>query len=185
MPAPGRAALVGAAAVCLLAAAGQAAPVVLGETTMSQVRTRFVPQPQIEAPSVPLAASHPTVLPAREAAISILPRAKPALRSGSSAGPAGLVADPPPTGSVLERAVPRPSPVAAIAARPRTLSNEEADQVTAAGFLFPVTSIINARALMGSAPMVFNPVARKNAIMRGVIVVPRPAAAMIVDISRF
>jgi hypothetical protein len=61
------------------------------------------------------------------------------------------------------------------------LSDIEADQVTAAGFLFPVGAAINVRAVVARPLIVFTSVARPTSFMRDVIVVPRPSRSMIVN----
>lgn len=84
--------------------------------------------------------------------------------------------------AVLLGATPKRSPVRASVAD-RLLSDEEADLVTAAGFLFPLTSVIASRVAFGGSLRVFT-VAHTNATGRRVIIMPRTSKSAIIDISR-
>lgn len=170
----------GIATALLLTAATSAAPLVLGDEAMSQMRTsyRLVEPEQAAIQSGIQGEASVTLTAVRSshahasAVGTFRPAARPdrkvhrivhKMRSAAAAprvaiGPAGA-----PT---------------------RTLSDSEADQVTAAGFLFPVAAAINVRAIVARPPMVFTPVARMTSFMRDVVVVPRPSPSMIVEIGR-
>ncbi len=163
----------GVGAAFLLASAPSAAPLVLDDVAMSRMRTSYrlfesgqpTIQPGVQGRLTLALAMPPTTA---FAAGSFRPAARP------DRGKHRMARTMPPT-PATPRVVtgPEEQPV-------QKLSDSEADQVTAAGFLFPVAAAINVRAV--ARPLiVFTPVARTTSFMRDVIVVPRPSRSMIVN----
>lgn len=184
-------------AAVVFTAVSQAAPLVLGDGAMSQVRMSYrLVQPGViraEGRSETGSSSavlSPSGLSARVSAASMR---SPTLAFGPAArlDPAELTASHPRAGDgvvVLLDQVPVPKPQGKSSryegALTRLLCDTEADQVTAAGFLFPVAAAISTRTVIAGPAIVFAPVAQTKTMTRNVVVVPRPSESMIVDIGR-
>lgn len=170
----------GIAAALSLTAATSAAPLVLGDEAMSQMRTSYrLVEPGQAAIQSGIRGEAPVTLTAV--------RSRPAL--AFAARPFRPAARPDRAAPSVVRKLGPASAAPGVAIGPagaptRTLSDDEADQVTAAGFLFPVATTIHVRAVVARPSMVFTPVAHTTSFMRDVVVVPRPSPSMIVEIGR-
>lgn len=163
----------GVGAAFLLASAPNAAPLVLDDMAMSRTRTGY----RLSEPEQPAVQSR--VQSRSSVALAM------ASTTASAAGPYRPAARPDGGKHRMAPTVP-PTPAAPrVVTGPeeqpvQRLSDSEADQVTAAGFLFPLAAAINVRAVVRPL-IVFTPVARRTSFMRDVIVVPRPSRSMIVN----
>lgn len=173
----------GMAASFLLAAATRAAPLVLDDEAMSGMRTSYrlveLGQPAIKAGvqasapvpvAVPLTATRSRTMFA-SAGGAFRPVARPNRGvSRTTNGPDSTTATPQRAGGPANTLT-------------QTLSDSEADQVTGAGFLFPIVGAINARVPVARPLVVFTPVARTTSFTRQLVVVPRPSPSMIVRVA--